>query len=278
MHWQAPLFSIASLDRNLALCCKPRFHYYKNRTFTLFLAFYKRSAEETSKSKLEEAGRMVREAEEVRKQAAEQTERITAQAQKTVEAVQKECSNEVEKAMMARNQAQQERDDARTIAEEKTASNDILMRQLAAMEADVTAYKLLQEEHAKLLSEYAEARGKCREDLRDMAEQLKDARKDAEHREKELNGVIDRLKEEVSQMQTENVQLRDDKVKLTEKVETLTRQMIEADGEAKVAQERAVMDNERSMQNLLRQADRENAVLTAQLEKLKAEIASGKGQ
>ena len=48
-----------------------------------------------------------------------------------------------------------ERDDARTIANEKTASNDLLLKKMTGMEADLEKYKDLQEQYKELQDKFS---------------------------------------------------------------------------------------------------------------------------
>ena len=62
-----------------------------------------------------------------------------------IEAIKKETTAQIEKVMSEKEHACRERDDARTIANEKTASNDLLLKKMTGMEADLEKYKDLQE-------------------------------------------------------------------------------------------------------------------------------------
>lgn len=57
----------------------------------------------------------------------------------------KEAAAQIEKITSERDHAFRERDDARMLAQEKTASNDLLLKQMTDMEADLSAYKTLQQ-------------------------------------------------------------------------------------------------------------------------------------
>lgn len=54
-----------------------------------------------------------------------------------IEAIKKETTAQIEKVMSEKEHACRERDDARTIANEKTASNDLLLKKMTGMEADL---------------------------------------------------------------------------------------------------------------------------------------------
>ena len=67
-----------------------------------------------------------------------------------IEAIKKETTAQIEKEHACR-----ERDDARTIANEKTASNDLLLKKMTGMEADLEKYKDLQEQYKELLDKFS---------------------------------------------------------------------------------------------------------------------------
>lgn len=75
-------------------------------------------------------------------------------ADAAIKQAQEDAAIAIEKANSERDQAIRERDDARTISAEKTASNDLLMRQMTAMEADVKARKNLQSKYEQLSADY----------------------------------------------------------------------------------------------------------------------------
>ena len=60
-----------------------------------------------------------------------------------------------EKVMSEKEHACRERDDARTIANEKTASNDLLLKKMTGMEADLEKYKDLQEQYKELQDKFS---------------------------------------------------------------------------------------------------------------------------
>ena len=64
-----------------------------------------------------------------------------------IEAAKKEAAAQIEKITSERDHAFRERDDARMLAQEKTASNDLLLKQMTDMEADLSAYKTLQQQY-----------------------------------------------------------------------------------------------------------------------------------
>lgn len=67
-----------------------------------------------------------------------------------IEAIKKETTAQIEKEHACR-----ERDDARTIANEKTASNDLLLKKMTGMEADLEKYKDLQEQYKELQDKFS---------------------------------------------------------------------------------------------------------------------------
>ena len=71
-----------------------------------------------------------------------------------IEAIKKETTAQIEKVMSEKEHACRERDDARTIANEKTASNDLLLKKMTGMEADLEKYKDLQEQYKELQDKF----------------------------------------------------------------------------------------------------------------------------
>lgn len=118
----------------------------------------KRTALETAKAQADAAQAKVDYADTTLRQAEEVVEQAKQQAADAIGAVKKEASYEIERANTARDQALRERDDARTIAAEKTAHNDLLIRQMADMESSVNAHKDLQGKFEELKSENANLR------------------------------------------------------------------------------------------------------------------------
>ena len=72
-----------------------------------------------------------------------------------IEAIKKETTAQIEKVMSEKEHACRERDDARTIANEKTASNDLLLKKMTGMEADLEKYKDLQEQYKELQDKFS---------------------------------------------------------------------------------------------------------------------------
>lgn len=219
----------------------------------------KRTALELSKKQLEEAQSKVNTAESIMKQAALDIEAANEKAQKDIQAVEKEANNFIEKANTERDQAIRERDDARIIAAEKTASNDLLMRQMTVMEQEIAASKELREKYNQLLSDYSSLSEKAKEDARIAADKLKDTVRDAmdERKASEAN-----LQAKITEMEQ----------RLSDQKKTAETDLKQAQAQAELAQERAVMAKERELNNQLRQADKENAKLAAEIEQLKFQI------
>lgn len=201
----------------------------------------KKTTVETAKAQMDAAAARAEAAEAAIKQAAADSEHARAQAQAEIDAAKKDAAAAVEKANIERNQAVRERDDARTISEEKTANSDLLMRQMTAMEADVAACKALQENHEKLKADFSSLQTKLAEKEREIADTKKDA--EAARKSSEAD-FIRRL--ELSKAQ------------------------------ADLAVEKAVNAAEKNvrdqMQAEIRKADRENAKLAAQVEQLQAQV------
>ena len=129
----------------------------------------KRGALEQAQKILEEAKIKEEEDDKAIKQASANMEEEKLKAQESIHTAEKE-----------RDQALRERDDARVIAEEKTASNNLLLKQMQGMELDVEAYKDLQEKYASLESEYSAMREVLKEKERELDTQKKEARQEAE--------------------------------------------------------------------------------------------------
>ena len=69
-----------------------------------------------------------------------------------IEAIKKETTAQIEKVMSEKEHACRERDDARN---EKTASNDLLLKKMTGMEADLEKYKDLQEQYKELQDKFS---------------------------------------------------------------------------------------------------------------------------
>ena len=182
------------------------------------------------KEKLDKAIEEKRTALESAKAQTEAAQAKSEAADAAIKLAQADAATAVEKANNERDQAIRERNDARTIAAEKTSSNDLLIRQMASMEADVNAHNDLKIKYDALLSDYSS-----------VTEQLKDKK----NAQKALEADFAR------QIETSKAQ-------------------------AELNLERAVMAKEREIraeyQEQIRQADRENARLSLQIEHLQEQI------
>lgn len=76
-------------------------------------------------------------------------------AQAEIAAIKQQAKIDIEAANHKCEQAIRERDDARTIANEKNASNDLLLEQMSDMKQDLAAYKSLQEQYKSLQDSFA---------------------------------------------------------------------------------------------------------------------------
>lgn len=217
----------------------------------------KRTALETSKVQIEAAQAKSEAADATIKQAQADSELVKTQAQAEIDAAKKDASIEIERAKSERDQAIRERDDARTIASEKTANNDLLMRQMAAMETDIASYKALQEKHKELQSSHSS-----------LTEKSKDILRDAENTKKENERIL----ADLNDAQVTNKELAEENRKLLNKIAELEQKAIKSTGDAELAAEKAVFAKEREMQALIREADKENAKLSALIDILQDQM------
>lgn len=199
-------------------------------------------------SVLEEAQEMMRAAKErssmaetIIEQGREEIKQVKESAQEEITQAKKDAATAIEKSNTERDQALRERDDARTIAAEKTASNDLLMRQMQKMEADAAAYKALQEMYDKITADLASMQTQL--DAKDRA--LADAKRDAETARKAAESDFS------SRMEVSKAQ---------------------SDLALEKAVNAAVLNEREKMRDQLRQADKENARLTVQVEQLQAQL------
>ncbi|MCD8218293.1 MAG: hypothetical protein LUD01_09720 [Clostridiales bacterium] len=201
----------------------------------------KRVANETAKTQIDAAQARKDEADAYIKNAQTEIETITAQAKAEIDSAKKDAGMEIEKANAERDQALRERDDARTISVETTANNALLMRQISAMEADVQAYKDLQGKYDQLSAKLSSLRTQFADKERELITQKKDAEASQKSLEADFNHRIETVK---------------------------------AQGE--LAIEKAVIAREREIsmeyQKQIRQSDKENALLSAQISQLRARI------
>lgn len=115
----------------------------------------------TEKNEALEGARIATEAAKVKQQAADaaiaqaaaEIEQIKEQAQEQIEATKQAADAQTKVAETEKRQALQECEDARTIAAEKTASNDLLLKQMQSMEEEAAAYKALKKEHQDLIEQ-----------------------------------------------------------------------------------------------------------------------------
>lgn len=201
----------------------------------------KRTAIETASVQIEAAKAKSDAADAAIAQAQEKIVAAETQANAEIQSAKKDAAIEIERANTERDQALRERDDARTISAEKSASNDLLMRQMASMEADAQAYKDLQDSYAQLS-----------EDLSSAHNQLAD-------KERELSALTKDFETERKTMESD-----------------FTRRMETAKAQEELAVEKAVIARERELrkeyQDQIRQSDQESAKLQAKIEQLQAEL------
>ena len=190
-------------------------------------------------------------------------------AEEDIALAKEQAAMEVERARNECDQAARERDDAKTIASEKSASNDLLMRQMADMESDREAYKALQEVHGRLMEEYASFRETSKDNARETAEKLKDAVREAAEKQKES----EKIQSALSSLQESHDDLKEENRSLQQRISTMEQQAVKAAGEYALEMERAVIAKEREMQAQIRQMDRENARLSAMVEQLQSQVA-----
>lgn len=140
---------------------------------------------------------------------------LAEQAGKEAQQAKQESAISIKQAHEERDQVIRERDDARVIAEEKTASNRLLLRQMAALEADSAAYKQLQKKYADLQDKYAALTEKAKDDARTAAEQLKDAKRDLKDAKMQADLALERaviekereMQAQVHEVEKENARL-----------------------------------------------------------------------
>lgn len=201
----------------------------------------KQSAIETARAQMDAAQARTEAAEAAIKQAEADSELARTQAQGEIESTKKDADITIKQANNERDQAIRERDDARTISAEKTSSNDLLMRQMASMEADVQAHKELQDKYKQLSTDYYSVLAQLTEKEREIETQKKDA-------------------------ETAQNAIRSDYVQ----------QMELSKAQADLALEKALNAQEKEIrseyQDQIRQADKENAKLSAQIDQLQAQI------
>ena len=110
----------------------------------------KEQAIEKAKIDMDKAQQNTDLANRLQKEAMDTMNKAEEDAAAQIEAIKKETTAQIEKVMSEKEHAYRERDDARTIANEKTASNDLLLKKMTGMEADLEKYKDLQEQYKEL--------------------------------------------------------------------------------------------------------------------------------
>lgn len=144
------------------------------------------------------------------------------QSSKDAQAAKQESASSIKQAQDERDQAVRERDDARAIAEEKTSSNNLLMRQMAALEADADAYKKLKEEYSTLQDRYNSLVEKSKDDARTASDQLKDAQRDLKDAKIQSELAIEKaISEKEREMNDQLRQADKENAKLQAKIEML---------------------------------------------------------
>lgn len=115
----------------------------------------RKSRTRAGKKETEEAQLKAQTAEETIKQAKIDIATVTSTAQAEIATIKQQTQTEIESANREREQAIRERNDARAIANEKTASNDLLLKQMSDMKENLSAYKSLQEQYKSLQDNFA---------------------------------------------------------------------------------------------------------------------------
>lgn len=201
----------------------------------------KKAALELAKKETEEAQIKTQTAEETIKQAKIDITTAASTAQAEIAAIKQQAKIDIEAANHKCEQAIRERDDARTIANEKTASNDLLLKQMSDMKEDLAAYKSLQEQYKSLQDNFASLQA----DLKAKDTELSNQKKESEASLNAAHSDFERQKE------------------------TLQAQAALTTEQAVIAKERELREE---YQEQLRQADKENAKLSIQIEQLQKHI------
>lgn len=121
-----------------------------------------------------------------------------------IEAAKKEAAAQIEKITSERDHAFRERDDARMLAQEKTASNDLLLKQMTDMEADLSAYKTLQQQYKELLEKYNTLQVQLKE--KEMKAEL-DKERAVMAKEREMQDLLRQADRETAKLQAKIEQL-----------------------------------------------------------------------
>ena len=220
----------------------------------------KQETQEKAQKAISEAQEKIQEANEVIKKAEEDSRIAQAEAKAQIDAMQQEMEVKIQQMQNDLEQANRECEDARALAEEKSSSNNLLLKQMASMEADVNAYKKLLDDHKKLQTEHAELSSQNEQDKIQARFDLEKAVTAKEHELRDLyEGKLNRLDEAHQKLQADHAALlaRVDQDRI----------------QAELNQEKAVMAKERELRDLyenrLRQADKESARLQATIDQLK---------
>lgn len=221
----------------------------------------KQETQEKAQKAISAAQAKMQEASEIIKKAEEDSKVAQADAKAQIDAMQQATEAKVQRMQNDLEQANRERDDARALAEEKSSSNNLLLKQMASMEADVTAYKELLEDHKKLQANHSELLSKTEQN---KIQSKLDLEKAVTAKEYELR---DFYESKLNQIDEAYQKLQADHTALLAKMDQDKLQ-------AELTQEKAIMAKERELRDLyedkLRQADKEAARLQAAIDQLKA--------
>ena len=128
-----------------------------------------------------------------------------------------EAAKEIKEAIGQREAALRERDDARTIAAEKTASNDLLMKQMTTMQTDVEAHQALKVKYEDLKEQLTAAQLKiqmnelkfekdCAEAVMNKEREMQEQLRTCDRENAKLQAKIEQLLEEIAQLRESNSQ------------------------------------------------------------------------
>lgn len=115
----------------------------------------KQNAIESASRQIDEARSKSEEAEMAMQQASIDIDAAYAKAKSDIEEIEAEKNAAIEKFCTERDQAIRERDDARTIAAEKTALNSLLSHQVSELNEELVDFKNLQNSYKSLETNYA---------------------------------------------------------------------------------------------------------------------------
>ena len=121
-----------------------------------------------------------------------------------IEAAKKEAAAQIEKITSEKDHACRERDDARMLAQEKTASNDLLLKQMTDMEADLSAYKALQQQYKELVEKYNALQVQLKD--KEMKAEL-DKERAVMAKEREMQDLLRQADRETAKLQAKIEQL-----------------------------------------------------------------------